>query len=461
MMSSRRRIMAAALAATTATGFGLVSGCSSSTGTGSTGGKTAITVASLIPGSTKQAIAAFNARLAAFKKANPDITITPQEYQWTGPTFAVQLAGGTLPTEFNIPFTDSQTLLQNGQLADITAQVKQLPYASKFNTNVLSVAESSTGKIYGIPYGPYAMGLSYNRAIFRKAGLDPDKPPTTWDELRADAKVIAQKVPGVAGYMQMTEGGTGGWELTTATYSRGGRVESTSGKKTVVTTDNVQTKAVLQQLHDMRWTDNSLGSDFLLDWSGMNQRFGAGQVAMYPSGSDVLTALVQQDGVKPQDYGLAPLPTEGSSPGVLSGGSVAAVNVKATDQQKAAAVKWINFYYMQPLIDKAQAVAAAKVLSASSQPVGVPTLPVFNKATYDQAQQWIKPEVNIPLSNVAPFTAKIFDQDVVPEPAKASQQLYAALDTVVQAVLTNRNADIDSLLKAVDTRMQSIVDAAK
>lgn len=458
MKSTQRWVTLAALAAT---GIGLLSGCSSAGGAAPANGKVTISVASLIPGSTKQAVAAFNGRVKAFEKLHPDITVKPQEYQWTGPTFASQLAGGTLPTEFNVPFTDSQSLLQNGQLADITDQVKQLPYASRFNKNVIGVAQDSSGKFFGLPYGPYAMGLSYNRAIFKKAGLDPDKPPTTWDEVRADAKTIAQKVPGVAGYMQMTQGGTGGWELTTATYARGGRVETTAGGKTTVTTDNPQTKAALQQLHDMRWTDDSLGSNFLLDWSGINQKFGAGQVAMYPSGSDVLTALVQQDGVKPQDYGLAPLPVEGANAGVLSGGNVAAVSVKATPAQKAAAVKWIDFYYMQPLTDKAQAVAAAKVLAASKQPVGVPTLPIFDQATYNQSQQWIKPEVNIPLQNVAPFTGKIFDQQVIPEPAKSSQQLYAALDSVVQAVLTQKNANIDALLKGVDAKMQPVVSAAK
>ena len=54
-----------------------------------------------------------------------------------------------------------------------------------------------------------------------------------------------------------------------------------------------------------------MGSNFLLDWSGINQAFGAGQIAMYPSGSDVLTALVQQDKVDPKNYGLTTLPLAG------------------------------------------------------------------------------------------------------------------------------------------------------
>jgi ABC-type glycerol-3-phosphate transport system substrate-binding protein len=439
-----------------------IAGCSSAAPTtAATNGKVTITVAGLIPGSTKEAVAAFNARVTAFEKANPNITLKSEEYQWTGPTFATQLAGGTLPDVFNVPFTDSKALIEKGQLADITSLVKALPYSSKFNKNVLSEAENN-GKIYGLPYGPYAMGLSYNRTIFTEAGLDPNKPPTTWAEVEADAKIISDKLPGVAGYMQMTSGNTGGWELAATTYARGGRLESVnSSGKTIVKTDNAQTKAALQFLHDVRWNDNAAGSNFLLDWSGINQAFGSGQVAMYVSGSDVLTSLVETDGVKPSDYGLTSLPLTGKNAGVLSGGSVIAVSPKATAAQQAAAVKWMDFYYIQPLVNKTQTVDAAKVLAASNQPVGVPTLPVFNQATYDQQQQWIKPEVNIPLSNVAPFTSKIFTQPIVPEPNKDTQQLYGALDSVVQSVLTDKNANVDTLLKGVDSQIQALVDSGQ
>lgn len=458
-MKSPRTI--AAVAAITIAGVGLLAGCSSS-GSDSSDGKVHITVASLIPGSDKAAFKAFDDRVKEFEKANPNVVIKSEEYQWTGPTFATQLAGGTLPDVFNVPFTDSQSLLQAGQLADITAEVNKLPYASKFNENVLAVAKSGD-KIYGLPYGPYAMGLSYNRDIFQKAGLDPNKPPTTWDEVRADAKTISEKVPGVAGYMQMTQGNTGGWELTTTTYARGGRMETVENGKTKVTADNPVTKEALQWLHDLRWSDNSVGSNFLLDWSGINQAFGAGQIAMYPSGSDVLTALVQQNHVDPKSYGLTMLPVDTSNKdaGVLVGGNVAAVSPKSSQAQKDAAVKWIDFYYMQKLLNQDQAVADAKVLAKSGQPVGVPTLPVFDKATYDQNMQWIKGEVNIPLENVAPFTDKIFDANLAPEPNKHTQELYGALDSVVQAVLTDKNANIDQLLTTVDGNIQKLVDADK
>jgi len=215
----------------------------------------------------------------------------------------------------------------------------------------------------------------------------------------------------------------------------------------------------VDETKDMRWTDNSLGSNFNLDWSGMNQYFGSGQTAMYPSGSDVLTALVQSDGVDPKDYGLGLIPTEGDNSGVLSGGNVAVVSAAASPAEKAAAVKWIDFYYMQKLLDKSAAVADAKSLISNKQPVGVPQLPIFDKAQLDTSLGWIDSYINVPKENVAPFQNGIFDQKIIAEPAKHTQELYAALDSVVQAVLTDKNADIDALLKGVNTQIQALIDA--
>jgi multiple sugar transport system substrate-binding protein len=456
-MKSPRKV--AAILAVTAVAGALLAGCSASGDAGGGNGTVAITIASLIPGSSDDAFKAFNQRVKDFEKANPNIIVKPVEYQWTGPTFSAQLAAGTLPTVFNVPFTDSQSLANAGQLADVTKDVKALPYADKFNKSLLAVAENDKGDIFGIPYGPYAYGLSYNRDLFTQAGLDPDKPPTTWDEVRTDAKQISDKL-GIAGFMVFTSGNTGGWALTEQTYSRGGRMETTDGSgKTTVTADNDATVAALKFLQDMRWTDNSLGSNFNLDWSGMNQYFGSGQTAMYPSGSDVLTSLVQQNGVDPKDYGLATVPTEGDGSGVLSGGNVAVVSATASDAEKAAGVKWIDFYYMQKLLDKDAAVADAKALIANKQPVGVPQLPIFDKAQLDTSLGWIDSYINVPKSNVAPFQDGIFDQTIIAEPNKHTQELYAALDAVVQAVLTDQNADINGLLKGVNTQIQALIDA--
>jgi ABC-type glycerol-3-phosphate transport system substrate-binding protein len=258
-----------------------------------------ISVASLIPGSTKAAQQQFANQVAEFEKANPSIKIKPVEYQWTGPTFAAKLAAGTLPTVFEVPFTDARTLGDNGQLADLTAEAKALPYFSKYNPAVIAEGTDSKGQIVALPKGAYAQALHYNRKLFSAAGLDPNKPPTTWAQVAADAKQIAVKT-GQAGYAEMgKDDNTAGWILTTLVYSLGGRMETGTGTKAVATLDNPQTVSALNLLKQMRWTDNSMGSNFDYGWSDVNQAFAAGQVGMYVSGSDVYTNLVQASSIDP------------------------------------------------------------------------------------------------------------------------------------------------------------------
>jgi ABC-type glycerol-3-phosphate transport system substrate-binding protein len=418
-----------------------------------------ITVGVLRPGATQEAVDALNLQIDEFTAKYPWITVQSEEYNWTAPTFTAALAAGTLPDVFTIPFTDGKGLIAQHQIVNIDARVRALPYVDKFNKNVLVNGQDSDGKIWAVPIAAYGMSLTYNRTLFTQAGLDPDKPPTTWDEVKADAKIIADKTH-MAGFAEMATQNTGGWQLTTLTYALGGRMETvgTDGKVTA-TVNNAATKQGLQYLHDLRWADNSMGSTFDYAWGTINQAFAAGQIGMFTGGSDLYTAMVQNNNLKAADYGVAtiPLASDGTA-GVLGGGTLAAVNVVTTEDQRDAAVDWIDFYYMNKLLTQDGAVADAKALKANNQPVGVPALPIFDKATYDQSQTWIKDYINVPTAQMTAFTSKIFDQQLINEPTAHTQDLYAALDPVVQAVLTDRNANVDSLLAAANKQIQTILD---
>lgn len=47
------------------------------------------------------------------------------------------------------------------------------------------------GELYGMPFNCSNPIMYYNKDLFRAAGLDPEKPPVTWDELYEYAKKIA------------------------------------------------------------------------------------------------------------------------------------------------------------------------------------------------------------------------------------------------------------------------------
>jgi multiple sugar transport system substrate-binding protein len=452
--------MAAAVAAVTVTS--LIAVVASSISSAATQKPITISVASLIPGSTPEAITQFNNQVKEFQKANPSIHVNSVEYQWTGPTFAAKLAAGTLPTVFTVPFTDARTLGENGQIADLTKEVKALPYYSKFNPAVLAEGTTSKKKIVALPTAAYAQALHYNRKLFSDAGLDPNKPPTTWGQLRADAKQITAKT-GKAGYVEMAkDDNTAGWILTTLVYALGGRMEVGTGTSARATLNNSKTVTVLNMLKAMRWTDNSMGSNFDYGWSDINQNFAAGNIGMYISGSDVYTNLVSASNIDPSIYGEATIPlAKNKTAGVLGGGTLAAVRPDANGAARAAAIKWIDFFYEKPLISKAQAIRNAQTLVASKQPVGVPALPIFNKAQYDLANTWIKPYINVSQAQVKPFTRGIFAQKLIPEPPASTQSVYHALDASVQAVLTDKNANIASLLADANSTAQSAISQGK
>ncbi len=170
-MKSPRTVAIAGIAA-----LAMVGALSACTSAGSDSGKTEIRVATFPPGADEAAYTAFAEQEAQFEKANPDIDVIGVEYEWEGPTFAVQLAGGSLPDVFTVPFTDSKTLLENGQLTDVTDEVEELGYADKFNPVMLEGVTDSDGRIFGFPRQAYAMGLHYNRTLFEAGRARPRQP---------------------------------------------------------------------------------------------------------------------------------------------------------------------------------------------------------------------------------------------------------------------------------------------
>jgi ABC-type glycerol-3-phosphate transport system substrate-binding protein len=420
-------------------------------------GRVVVTVA-IDPGLEKGAVDAYDQRVAQFEDANPGIDLRPQEYNWDATTFTAQLAGGTLPNVFTVPFTDGRGLIEREQVADISGLVADLPYAEDFNPNVAGAGTAADGRMWAVPIAAYGQALHYNRTLFAQAGLDPDDPPSTWDEVRTAARQIAQRT-GQAGYAQMTANNTGGWILATLDYALGGRTERVDGDQAESTLDTPQMREALALVRDMRWTDNSMGANFLYDWGTINQDFAAGRIGMYVSGGGNYGQLLTQNAVKPADYGVTTLPlADDPDAGVLGGGTLAVVSADADDAVKAAGVKWIDFYYMAKLTDQDAAVLDARTLAESGAPVGSPQLPVFDKATFDRTLEWTAEYVNVPLEQMRPYTDAMFDQPLLTEPTRSTQEVYALLDPVVQAVLTDRNADVGALLGTAEADAQALLD---
>ncbi len=67
------------------------------------------------------------------------------------------------------------------------------------------------GKYFGVPKATNTIALYYNKDMFKAKGLDPNKPPQTWDELVEDARKLtdpAKNVYGLAFSAKANEEGT-------------------------------------------------------------------------------------------------------------------------------------------------------------------------------------------------------------------------------------------------------------
>ncbi|MCL6625257.1 ABC transporter substrate-binding protein [Alicyclobacillus shizuokensis] len=65
----------------------------------------------------------------------------------------------------------------------------------KFTPSSLSAA-SYDGHLMGIPWFSSSKHLFWNKELFKEAGLDPNRPPKTYDEFLKDSKIIQSKLGG-------------------------------------------------------------------------------------------------------------------------------------------------------------------------------------------------------------------------------------------------------------------------
>ena len=388
-------------------------------------------------------VATFNKKVKEFTDAHPNITVKTTETAWDAQTFQAQVAGGSLPTVMSISFTEPLNMIPNKQLPDITDELKLVDLTKDLNPDTLKMVQDDKGRIYGVPFEAFSVGLAYNRALFKQAGLDPDKPPTNWDEVRQYAKQITAKT-GKAGYAQLTKDNTGGWMLTTMTYSMGGTVQSDDGKKS--TFNDAPTKKALQLLKDMRWTDNTMGTNFLYNQEEARQDFAAGKIGMIMQAPDAYDMSVKNFGMKPADFGEGALPQDGGPYGTLTGGSIKMINPKSTKNEIVAALKWIKFYEFDKYTNKDVAIQNAKDSVADKSFVGRPGVTPLSQATYDQYNEWRKPYNNVPVPQFQGYIDSTKSLKLLAEPKNKGQEVYALLDPVVQQVLTKKDADIDKLL---------------
>jgi sn-glycerol 3-phosphate transport system substrate-binding protein len=86
----------------------------------------------------------------------------------------------------------TQTMMLSGAVYPVYELMQQHEIRIDWNDFIKSVVGYYTkdGKLYSMPYNSSTPIFYYNKDAFKKAGLDPAKPPRTWPEVEANAKKI-------------------------------------------------------------------------------------------------------------------------------------------------------------------------------------------------------------------------------------------------------------------------------
>ena len=172
------------------------------------------------------------AMVKAYNETHPDkviLNLIPNE-QFVAKV-GTAIAGGSPPDLMSIDLIYVPTFARGEELTDVTALAKALPYYDKLSPSHLRLS-TFEGKLFAVPYSAEASFLMYDKALFRKAGLDPEAPPKTWAEVRADAEKITALGNGTFGYY--FPGNTAGNNVFTflpLIWAAGGDVISDDGSK--------------------------------------------------------------------------------------------------------------------------------------------------------------------------------------------------------------------------------------
>jgi ABC-type glycerol-3-phosphate transport system substrate-binding protein len=460
-MSARHYRTVGALALATAVGLSLAACGKGTDKTSTAGGKTTIVVdcPPLKTDNDGKSLAQWNADVVAFEKLHSDITVKTVSVGSqcdNPPDFTARLQGGTQADVFYGYMTDLQQVLDAGQAEDITSYVNPstVPYWDSMIPSAKQVFTDG-GKLYALPFSAYTMGLVINKTLFQQAGLDPTKPPTTWQDVATAAKKIAALGNGIAGYEEYSAGNTGGWHFTAEVYSRGGQVVSADGKTAAFNDANGQ--AVLQYLHDLRFTDNSAGTKQLLQWPDLLTNAAAGKVGMYIGAPDSITAIVKTFHGKFSDWAMGPMPGDsGPAKATLGGGNGYFFKKGLTPAQIKAGIAWVNYEDLTPGVGQFNYVSQ----KAIGLPVGLPQPMLWNPGTDAQKKddELKKANANLDLNDYANFTQNPIA--IKTEPPQA-QAIYAVLDACMSAVLTKGDANVADLLKTAEAKVNTLLSQAK
>jgi len=267
------------------------------------------------------------------------LTLIPHERMM--PTFASALAADKVPDLLSLDLVLTPDFMKAGYLKDITESMAGNPNIKKVVRAHIDLATYEK-RLYGVPFTPDDSVLLYNKALFRKAGLDAEKPPMTSGEIVSAARKIRALGPDFHGlYFSGSCPGCAIFIIAPQMWAARGTVVLPAG----CDAEPLQGESIKQVLQDYRtmWKEGLIPEYAKADAGEHTHTmavFMSGKVGMQAA-ANYAVALVKEKAPN-LDFGVAFLP--GPSPGDVSsfaGGDV--LTIPATAKHAATALEFLNW----------------------------------------------------------------------------------------------------------------------
>ncbi|MCC7287192.1 MAG: ABC transporter substrate-binding protein [Burkholderiaceae bacterium] len=282
---------------------------------------------------------------ADFMKAHPSIKVTPiyaGTYQETIVKALTAHKSGTPPVTSVLLSTDMFTLIDEDAIQPFDGFVKSADdkawLAGFYPAFMLN--SRSGGKTWGIPFQRSTVVMYWNKELFKEAGLDPNKPPTTWAELKAMAGKLTKKDAAgkVTQYgVQIPSSGFPYWLFQTLTTTNGAILANDTG--TAVKFDD---PAVIEALQF--WVDlgkAGVHPQGVVEWGTTPKDFFEKKAAIIYTTTGNLTNIRKNAGF---DFGVAMIPGNKRKGSPTGGGNFYLFKKSTPAQQQAAFefIRWIT-----------------------------------------------------------------------------------------------------------------------
>ena len=173
-----------------------------------------------------------------YNESQDDVTISvvEQPASHMADQLSLALSSSEAPDIVSLDCTKVPYFASIGAFADISDKYDALEYKDTFSEGMIKSGQLD-GKTYALPFAPDVSVLLYNKDHYEEAGLDPETPPTTWDELID----YSQKLTNDAHYGYVYAGADAGSHMFTFmpyVWNNGGEVLSEDGTACLLNTEN-------------------------------------------------------------------------------------------------------------------------------------------------------------------------------------------------------------------------------